>query len=106
MEENRIWSACILLAQIRDYERTAIKLQKNHFLTREAYDLFPVFSFPNSFIHLLIHWMFDVCYYIHKGYNRIEKCLHCCLETYGEALGTLEINLKFSPASFTADAEN
>lgn len=50
--------------------------------------------------------MFAVCYYIHKGYNRIEKCLHCCLETYGEALGTLEINLKFSPASFTADAEN
>lgn len=67
----------------------------------------------SQFSHFLIHLFI----YLFIGYLLLaiiftratteqKSTYHCCLETYGKALGTLEINLKFSPASFTADAEN
>lgn len=58
-------------------------------------------QFSLSSIHLFIY-LFIGYLLLAIIFTRAITEYHCCLETYGEAPGILEINLKFSPA----DAEN
>lgn len=77
------------------------------FKKREAYVLFPLFSFSNTFICSLIHWVFVAFYCIYMGYNRIVNVsIITIYRSNGVLLGTFEINLKFNTVSFTADASN